>query len=547
MAQAEVIREYLVGLGFKTDESSLKKFSTGIDNAAKSVFKLVAAIEGAALAVGAGVAAFGSNLEQLYRVSQRTAATTGEIKALDLAAQSLGANAGDSTASLEGLAKFIRETPGGGAQSLLRSWGIDATVLDGKLENVGETYIALAKKFQGMSFAEAKLYAGQLGINDNTLLSMQKPGFEASYRKELSRTAGLQDSAKLATEMMIELRDIMLQVYVIGARITKEVFRSFGVEFKDFGTWLRDNSDEIVKKISYFIDKLLELAALVFPSLKWLYEKFIELDKATDGWSTKIIAMLALLNALGALSLISGIAGLTGAFTSLGGAITAAGIAAGAIVAPIATIAAMVGHDNLNTGEADWLKERDAAQAAGKPIPAAPGVAKNMVKFFEDYGWTHEQAAGIVANIKNESSYDPSASSDGGKHYGLAQWDKNRQADFAKWRGKPMTDYTSKSEQELDQLRFIQYELTKGSEQKAGALLKAASTAGQASDVMFQHYERAGDATGGRRGKDANQISQTTNINVNGGSNPAETAKAVAGEQNRVNQNLTRNLQPNAY
>lgn len=545
MAQAEVIREYLVGLGFKTDESSLKKFSTGIDNAAKSVFKLVAAIEGAALAVGAGVAAFGSNLEQLYRVSQRTAATTGEIKALDLAAQSLGANAGDSTASLEGLAKFIRETPGGGAQSLLRAWGIDATVLDGKLVNVGETYIALAKKFQGMSFAEAKLYSGQLGINDNTLMSMQKPGFEASYRKELSRTAGLQESAKLATEMMIELRDIMLQVYVIGARITKEVFRSFGVEFKDFGTWLRGNADEIVKKISYFIDKLLQLAGLVFPSLKWLYEKFVELDEATGGWSTKIIAMLALLNALGALSLISGITGLTGAFASLGGAITAAGLAAGAIVAPIATIAAMVGHDNLNTGEAEWLKERDKAQTEGRPLPGAPGASDRAMKFFMGYGWSKEQAAGIVGNLMQESSMNPTVKNSTG-HYGLAQWDSTRQAQFKEWSmGKDIHDSS-----EQDQLRFIQYELTMGKDEKAkkaGALLKASTNAKDSAQIMEKYYERSGGSELSKREAYANQVSQTTNINVNGGSNPAETAKAVAGEQTRVNQNLTRNLQSNAY
>ena len=66
MSQPEVIREFLVSLGFKTDQKSLKDFSNGIENATKNVVKLVAAIQGAALTVGAGVAAFASNLEQLY-------------------------------------------------------------------------------------------------------------------------------------------------------------------------------------------------------------------------------------------------------------------------------------------------------------------------------------------------------------------------------------------------------------------------------------------------------------------------------------------------
>ena len=539
MAKAEVIREYLVSLGFKTDEASLKKFNDGITNAAKGVVKLVGAIEGAALAVGAGVAAFASNLEQLYRVSQRTNAATGEIKALDLAAQSLGANAGDSTAALEGLAKFVRETPGGGAQSLLRSWGIDAQVLDGKLMNVGEAYVALARKFQGMSFAESKLYANQLGINDNMLLAMRDPNFEANYRRELANTGGLQEAAAQAAKMMIELRDIMLQVYVIAARITREVFHSFGVEFQDFGTWLRTNGDVIVQKISALIEQLLKLAALIFPSLKWLYEKFMELDEATDGWSTKIAALLVVLNSLGALSLISGITALTGAFAGLGGAITAAAIAAGTLAVPVATIAALVGHDNLNKGEAEWLAARDKAQAEGKPLPPLPGVEKQAMEFFMGYGWTKAQAAGIVANLKNESQLNPNAENATG-HYGIAQWDKSRRADFKEWSlGKDIKDSDL-----LDQMRFVQYELTKGKEQQAGALLKAATTEAASSDVMFRHYERAGDATGPRRASDAVNISQQTNINVTGSQNPVDTGKAVAGEQNRVNQNLTRNLQP---
>lgn len=602
MAQAEVIREYLVGLGFKTDERSLKKFTDGIDGAAKGVLKLVAAIEGAALAVGAGVAAFGSNLEQLYRVSQRTAATTGEIKALDLAAQSLGANAGDSTASLEGLAKFVRETPGGGAQSLLRAWGIDATVLDGQLVNVGDAYVQLAKKFQGMSFAEAQLYGKQLGINDNTLMAMRKPDFEANYRRELSRTGGLQESARLATQMMVELRDIMLQIYVLGARVVKEVFASFGVEFKDFGTWLRDNGDLIVSTLSMLIEKLLILAKMVFPALKWLWDKLVELDTATDGWSTKLIAMLAVLNSLGALSLISGIAGLTGAFTSLGGAITAAAVAAGAIVLPLATVAAMVGHDDLNAGEAEWLAQRDEAQKNGKPMPPLPGVSKKLMDFFTGYGWTKEQAAGIVGNLAQESSLNPGAENATG-HYGLAQWDKTRQESFKKWRGKDIRDYTDPNEQLLDQARFIQWELTKGDDQgarKAGEMIKGSKETKESTLYMEKYYERSGGAdldkranyaaqaaaksgvdpeksanysakaaaTDGaakaaneptvymnnhydrssvgavdRRSDNSAQVSQTTTINVTGVSDPVAAGQAVVNAQGRVNADLTRNLQ----
>ncbi len=41
--------------------------------------------------------------------------------------------------------------------------------------------------------------------------------------------------------------------------------------------------------------------------------------------------------------------------------------------------------------------------------------------FFKSKGWSAEQSAGIVANIKAESSFNEHASGDGGMAYGLAQ------------------------------------------------------------------------------------------------------------------------------
>ena len=62
---ANVLQEFLVSLGFKIDDKGLKNFTGSLEAASKGVLKLVAAIEGAALTVGAGVAAFAANMESL--------------------------------------------------------------------------------------------------------------------------------------------------------------------------------------------------------------------------------------------------------------------------------------------------------------------------------------------------------------------------------------------------------------------------------------------------------------------------------------------------
>jgi hypothetical protein len=112
VSESSVIREFLVKLGFKTDEAALQSFEKGIDRATKTVVGLAVAIEATAVAVAAGVARFASNLEALYFASIRTNTAAANLQAYDLAVQNFGGSAGEATASIEGLAHALRVNPG---------------------------------------------------------------------------------------------------------------------------------------------------------------------------------------------------------------------------------------------------------------------------------------------------------------------------------------------------------------------------------------------------------------------------------------------------
>lgn len=107
------------------------------------------------------------------------------------------------------------------------------------------------------------------------------------------------------------------------------------------------------------------------------------------------------------------------------------------------------------------------------------------MQYFMSQGWTKEQAAGIVGNIQKESMFNYKALGDNGKAFGLAQWHPDRQANFKKAYGKDIRQASYK-----EQLAFINYELTKGDEKKAGNKLKKAKTAGQAGAIVSEFYER---------------------------------------------------------
>lgn len=107
------------------------------------------------------------------------------------------------------------------------------------------------------------------------------------------------------------------------------------------------------------------------------------------------------------------------------------------------------------------------------------------MQYFVSQGWSKAQAAGIVGNIQKESMFNYKALGDNGKAFGLAQWHPDRQANFKKAYGKDIRQASYK-----EQLAFINYELTKGDERKAGNKLKKAKTAGQAGAIVSEFYER---------------------------------------------------------
>lgn len=547
MADQDVIKEFLVGLGFKVDDKGAKEFTNSIDNATKSVVKLVTVIAGASLTVAAGVSAFASNLEGLYFASQRVGASAESLKSAEYAARDLGASAEEARGSIEGIAKFLRDNPGG--EDFLKGIGVQTRDANGNLKDTADMLVNIGQKLKAMPWYQANQYAGVLGIDERTLRAIQDDKFGAKLeqnRKKL-RDSGLDQATVDAHAFMEVLRSIGLQFETFSIQVQAALMGKLGPDLQRFAQWFEQNGPMIANRVADITVKLIEFVEKAAPYLGKIWDFFVKLDEATDGWSTKIIALLWALNAIGALSVISGITRLAGAFFSLGTAITGAGAAAAGATA-LSTLAVGLGSalysSSLNDGEDEIVQQRrDADDAADGRLRGGDDMAGRVMQFFQELGWTPAQSAGITANLSAESGFNSSAVGDGGKAYGVAQWHPDRQANFEKWAGKDIRQSTLE-----DQLRFVHYELTEGAEAAAGKLLKAATNSRDAGSTVSRYYERPGvDETArareaASRGEVANQLHQTTNINVYGATDPNATATAVSGAQNRVNQDITRNL-----
>ena len=556
MAQAEVIREFLVSLGFKTDEKSLKSFNNGIENATKNVVKLVGAISGAALTVGAGVSAFASNLEALYFASQKVGSSATNIKAFEKAAQNLGATAGDAMASIDSLARKMRENPG--TESYIASLGVQTRDANGQLRESVDIMADLGRELAKKPYYLARQQADQLGIGEDTLRAIMNGDFarELSNQRDRVKNAGFDQAAKDAHKFMMGLRELQTYIEAFGLKVQDAIANKLGMSMEQFTDWFRDKAPMIASKVA-------DLLVAIVSAAEKIGSMFIWLDEKTGGWSTKLLALLAVMRLIGGFAIISGILSLAGAFVKLGTAIAGASAAAGGAGAAGAAGGAaggaaslwsklmpwlgrlggaaslMLFSGGLNEGEDEELRKR----WAGQPQATGPGTSADKLRAIEQkYGlpaglldsvWAAESSRGQKMTSPKGAQGHFQFMPDTAKQYGLT--DPNNFDQSADAAGRYYRDLMNRYGGNLYNA-VAAYNWGPGNLEKKGM-----------GNAPYETRKYINNVIGGMQGGGAAggvTINQDTHISVQGSSDTQATANAVAGAQGRVNQNMTRNLQP---
>ena len=525
MAESNVIKEFLVALGFKSDEASLKKFTNGIATATKSVVGLALAIEGTAVTVSIGVARWASSLEALYFASIRTGSAASNLKAFDRAAQSFGTSAGEALASVEGLARFMRNNPGG--EGMINGWlmgmGLSTRDANGHLKETTEILQEIGRLFanqqsHGQQYLASQL-ASQWGIDERTMFAIEDPNFGRKFAEEQRKFAGVAAMAERAHRFMEEIRRLGDEVERFGFKVQDALQNRLGLSVESITTWLEKNGDRLAATVVNGLQQLFNLAEILKPALVWLYDKFVEMDKATDGWSTKILALLVALKFLGGTEILTGLAGLTLAFARL--ATSAAG-AAGAMSGSVAVAALAAGAglgwaiQKYVPGWADYFGQ------IGTKLYDYTHKADAAVARWVNRGLTPAQAAGVVSNERSESNFRTNAVGDHGQAYGLFQWHKDRQDAFAQWAGHDIHGSTEKEQED-----FAFYEMKRMGVLNAMENFRDDPTGSGA--LFSRMFERpaAADAEAARRGANAAQIYNNVTIHIDGAQSPEATGRAV--------------------
>ena len=204
MAVSDLLKEYLIALGFNVKDDEYRKFLAGIAKSEKGVLELGTAATTTATAIGYMVEKAARQYTDLYYVSQRTGQSVAFLKAYEFAAGQVGVTAEEARGSTEAFFATLRTNPG--MQGLLGNLGVAPG--GGPLDMVE----ALKKRFGTMGdrgYMVASRFAQMFGMDEQTFRQFwtNADRMEAAQTSQIKRQqdAGVATTASTAAFLKYSL------------------------------------------------------------------------------------------------------------------------------------------------------------------------------------------------------------------------------------------------------------------------------------------------------------------------------------------------------
>ena len=168
MADANVIRSFLVSLGFKVDEAGNKKFNEGIESAGKNVDRLARGLALMAVATVESVKTYAEQMQRLYYASQLSGASAQNLSALGFGFQQIGLSAEQAKGSIGAMAQTMASNPG--LRGLMNGMlGQDTSKMD-----TVKVFMEFLDKLKTMPEHIAMQRGSMFGVDPQTLRQLMK-------------------------------------------------------------------------------------------------------------------------------------------------------------------------------------------------------------------------------------------------------------------------------------------------------------------------------------------------------------------------------------
>ncbi|MBI1213619.1 MAG: hypothetical protein GC190_19345 [Alphaproteobacteria bacterium] len=492
----------------------------------------------------------------LARLSYITKQSVSDFASWGRASETVGGSLDSTTQSMSNLVREFQMFAVTGESSVIpwfRSLGVNISdVNTGKMRDIGDILLDLSDKFQTMDPARAATFGQAIGLDPGTvnLLLKGRDAVKAMLAEQEKNAATTQRNAEAALHLQATWTKLLQTANSIGeellTRLAPVLERIIGL-LEGLAEWAQDNAPLVEAAFVALTTVALALsAAMGVSAVRGVLALLGTVAPLLGGLSEMALGMAVLTE--------TALPALSAAFLAVGAAIEATPV--GWILTAIAAIGVAgyylykhwndiaawwsglwngMGDDVDNAYRKKWSENLPGRKRAGPALVTTSSTPVNLrarganyaesdVNTLMKLGWTRDQAIGIAANIQRESGgQGHTAVGDNGQAYGIAQWHRDRQANFRQWAGHDIRSSTRD-----EQLRFINYELRYGNEKAAGAALASSRNAADAASIISSLYERPADRQGEMLRR--SQIAQTLSAKIPAGIGVAARPQNVAGK-----------------
>ncbi|TNC05522.1 hypothetical protein FF100_35555 [Methylobacterium terricola] len=244
----DILKQFLISIGYREDEASKKRFMEGLKKAELAVAGLATGLTAMATAATVAALKVAGAFEGLSYVSQKAGASINNLKGLAYAVSQLGGSYQGALASVEAFAKQMRTNPG--YEGLVRSLGV-ATRQNGKLRETTDILSDLGEVFRKQSYHIGYTYAQTLGIDEDTFRALRNNSdglkrFKEEYEKT-TRRVGLdsEDAARKSTALMQSLRSLQMSAEVVAQKLMTDFVPAIAAIIDKLRAWIEQNPDQI--------------------------------------------------------------------------------------------------------------------------------------------------------------------------------------------------------------------------------------------------------------------------------------------------------------
>ncbi len=526
----EVLQDFLARLGFEVDEAGASEFHSTLATGATRVAAFGAAIQAMAVGAYAAIHMIAESKSEMLALADAVAVPVGRLEELGFVADVTGSSADALASSLESLNERLGNAAIGQGLDTFHRLGVRVRDANGEIRNSADVLMEVGEKIKDMNRAQASMFLGQLGIDRSLvrMLTSDVDGLRRTYR-DMYEAVGVdsQQAAEDFREFTGEVKALKTMFRMVGEGVAAIMVGEMGRDVAQFRKLIQENVGKIIPVLKTLISVVLRIGKVFFALtarlvklLGMLVDWFGRLDDSTQ-------------------NIILAVLGFAAAWRWLNLAFLATPI--GAIITGLIALLGLIddfmvwkegGESLIDWGP--WADDIDALMAALSGLLGLLGELWNLVKgpLFAVFGLWGKQFLAVLSAM-TRATIDL-----------VTAIVRLFQGDFSGAVGAVAQAFGHLWEIVEAVMENIKsaFELADGvignvvswAAEGLGGLL---GLGGSGAPVLMPPQAQLA-ASAGAAGDTA--INSSTVIRVDGARNPEATARAVAGEQRRVNADLVR-------